>query len=767
MSPVWTLEYQGLEQAAADWGLNASPLIRTRDRSPTTMSFRLAGADPVDALPFAFRGKVIIRQNRTREGGVWGGSGYVFTGYLTTQTGRVAGGSQGVTLEFADVLWLLANTTFQQIWRVNGIDEHGEVTTTEVPTARIKLFQDINTWSAAPWALKSVQWQIAEILAYAASCGIEIQAGDLDYSDFELNYTDLRAVSCWDALLKCLEPIPDAKVWVDGSTSPATLHVRRRAALAALSPPTTTAPGPVTLPWRGADALGRVHFSTELTPRYDLIPTAVLVQYQINDQVDGRNSPSWVTDAHPPGASGKTPFALVVPVDLTGATVTTVQAQLDCEPVACIGGTHAEKRAWWANQRGGEQSELADFRVRFQDAAGGFADLPNATITDEAGNPVDLTRFPNRIINGCYAPWMRYGETEIRVVRAHITVQAQLCEYDEPGASETDTSGHLLRKSTKQDLHVQVMLTNSPAGVISYNTVAVQDAAEIPAVDLARNIFESRAQLDYDGTHEIIDPGQGQTLPLTQILGHWNVLHLTGGNPAWAHAALTIAGSEIDLQTHHQRIEIGPSKHLNPQDWNEMLQFFRHRRVYIPAATRATGFGASNSDVEVARNTPAGNTSSGLKQDAAQTVLGQAGSRALISGGGSGNRAMIRADASAGQWLLQTVADTDDPVEGKGRIVLDLADTVKGDTTEKEIRCREVGGGIVVCSDDFAPGGSNIPVEYDSTHTYNRGDEVGISEPGPNAGSYVCLVNGTTSTAPPWQGGSWYRRPIGFGPYYT
>ena len=46
MFPVWTITYAGTEQSAAAWGLNAQPRIRTRDRSPTEISFRMAGADP-------------------------------------------------------------------------------------------------------------------------------------------------------------------------------------------------------------------------------------------------------------------------------------------------------------------------------------------------------------------------------------------------------------------------------------------------------------------------------------------------------------------------------------------------------------------------------------------------------------------------------------------------------------------------------------------------------------------------------------------------
>ena len=61
--PIWTLTYNGVEKSCSDWGLTAKPVIKTRDRSETVFSFRLAGAAPEAGVPFPFRAQVIIRQN--------------------------------------------------------------------------------------------------------------------------------------------------------------------------------------------------------------------------------------------------------------------------------------------------------------------------------------------------------------------------------------------------------------------------------------------------------------------------------------------------------------------------------------------------------------------------------------------------------------------------------------------------------------------------------------------------------------------------------
>ena len=648
---LWTLTYNGVEQPAAAWGLNAAPCIGTRDRSPTEIRFRMAGAAPELALPFPFKAQVVIRSNRTLIDGQWSvvsGPAYVFTGYLTTQLADVDGRRQGVELVFQDAIWLLQNTTFQQLWNIASAPNSPDY------VSRIVLFMDINSWT--PNTYQSVQWQINQIIAYAAACGINIAAGTIDYSGWFLNYYHCRAVSCWDALLKCLEPIPDAKVWIDGSPATPVLHVRTRANLAALTTPVGTGPGPITLPYKGRDPAGRAHYSTHgFTPRPDLIPPQVVLQYQINNTRSGKPAPAWTNDVYPAsvggGADGQMPFALVCPIDLLGANVTTETGTLDCQPLVVtaaqtgysLGSTndHAAKRAWWASKRGGEQDKLADYRVRF-----GAWTIGDATVVDDNGNPVNLDFYPNRIVRGTYHAWMSSGGAPVRVIRAHIKVSVQFSEYDVAGSSETDATGNLVRSANAHDLHCHVTLTNAPAGVQTFVGDNYTALGETPVAGLAQNIYNSRATLDYDGVHEIIDPGipngVGRTQPLQQLIGHWNVLNFSGGNPAWANANMTIAGTEIDLVANHIRIEVGPGKHLQPQDWSSMLQFFRYRRLYLDSSVRATGYLGANNNVDMALNTPDGNTVPGLAVDQKQGLLAPDAVQPGLSN-------LITSDATTGQ----------------------------------------------------------------------------------------------------------------------
>ncbi len=663
MQGVWTITYNGSEQAAAAWGLTARPVIRTRDRSPTQISFRMAGADPASAVPFPFQAQVIIKHYSAWNGlaGGWTGLLYTFTGYQAAQSGDLSGHGQGINLVFKDAIWLMQNTTFQQLWTIASTPSNPDY------ISRCVLFMDINSWE--PNTYQSVQWQVTQIIAYAAECGIAIAPGTIDYSGWFLNYYHCRAVSCWEAILKCLEPIPDAKVWVDGSQNPPVLNVRTRANLAALPAPTATAPGPITLIYKGTDSAGRRHFSTQsFTPRYDLIPPQVVIQYQINNTFNGKSSPTFTNDVWPLSVNGNSdgqmPFAQVCPMDLTGAAITTQTGTLDSQPLMVTSaqtgysegspGDHAIKRQWWSEKRGGETEILTDWRVRF-----GSATISDATVVDDYGNPINLAQYPNRICAGSYHAWMAGVAGGIYAIRAHIKVTVQYTQYDAPGSTpaETDTNGNVIRKAATHDLHAHVTLTNSPAGLQTYVGKNLTALAETPVPNLAQNVFNSRAMLDYDGSHEIIDPGitngKNLTAPLTQIIGHWNVLNFTGGNPLWATANMTISGTEIDLVTNHIKIEVGPSKHLQPQDWNSMLQFFRYRRLYIDSAVRATGYASANNNVDMPLNTADGNTVPGLNVDQQQAILAPDATNTGVSN-------LISKDATTGQTTVvqQTTGGT-------------------------------------------------------------------------------------------------------------
>jgi len=170
-NPVITITYGGLEKSAAAWGLTARPKITTRDRSPTEFSFHMAGTDPASGVPFNYYPamlagggtvaaaesgcRVIIKQNRVYNSIAAPGPALVdLHRYLAKQPGDVGGGGRGITVVFKDAIWLMQNTTFQQLWNIASTPDSPDW------VCRCVLFMDINGW--IPNRYQSVQWQLQQ-----------------------------------------------------------------------------------------------------------------------------------------------------------------------------------------------------------------------------------------------------------------------------------------------------------------------------------------------------------------------------------------------------------------------------------------------------------------------------------------------------------------------------------------------------------------------------------------------------------------------------
>src|ERR1017187_407927 len=281
-----------VEKTAAAWGVNAAPMVHTRDRYETEFHAVMAGAAIENGVPFKFypqeinQGstaaaaelacRVVFTQYASWTGGTgWSNVLWKFTLYLSKQPGFVSGAGQHINVVFSDAIWLMKNTQFQQLWNL------ASAPGSPFYVSRCVLFMDINSW--VPNQYMSVQWQLQQIIAFCRTCGLNITTGNVDYSVWFLNYVHTQATSCWGALLRCLEPIPNAKVWMDSSSGTPTLHIPTRANIAAMSAPTGTGPGPITLPYRGTDAAGRQHESSDnFEPRWDLCHAQVVLQYLIN-----------------------------------------------------------------------------------------------------------------------------------------------------------------------------------------------------------------------------------------------------------------------------------------------------------------------------------------------------------------------------------------------------------------------------------------------------------------------------------------------------
>ena len=107
---------------------------------------------------------------------------------------------------------------------------------------------------------------------------------------------------------------PDCVAWFDYTTTPyPTLHIRRRANLAAVALPVGVAP------------LSSVK---GITPRNDLVPPSVVIHYEITGSSNGQSTFNLAIDAAPTTATGAEFGAVCCTIPLRGTTATSVQQRV-------------------------------------------------------------------------------------------------------------------------------------------------------------------------------------------------------------------------------------------------------------------------------------------------------------------------------------------------------------------------------------------------------------------------------------------------------
>lgn len=544
----WTLEYNGVVKTFPQWGFT-DPMFYPMSLDASRFTVRAPGVDVTIAPPIPYDGAVIIRR----------GSEIIFQGTQSQCKLMALPNARQDALTFADPWWQLQQTIFQQTWNFR---QSADDTNTTKYFSRLNLFQEFP--SGFPLSTGA---QIVEILNWAISCGVNLQIGQIDPQKF-LNPIPVRARSCAECIILCLKMEPDAGTWIDLSTMPPTFHCRTRANKTA-----------VTVPF-SSEVNGVKHKSSEVTPRPDLAPAAVVIQYQ----QEGASAYSDIyVDAYPPGSTGREIRALVLPFDVRGVSMGVSKGWVRAAAFSTA------NLNWWKQKK----PELADSRVT------GLSQLTGSghpvTVTDDAGNAVNLALYPNEFIDGAVASWM-----PVRVIEA--TVAADFAYV------ETEPSGVIkVRDFSSHRVTARVKLTNSPVGLAPYSTITSSDNGDFIPTGLAESLYNSLSELQYEGDHTIIEPGGP-----TQIIGPWHTLNLTGGHPDWETAQMTIQSARIDFFRGITNLTFGPAKHIAPDDLIEYASHARGRVIFEDLSARTSGQSNGGSGSESGKNSPRENTTAGL-----------------------------------------------------------------------------------------------------------------------------------------------------------
>jgi hypothetical protein len=315
---------------------------------------------------------------------------------------------------------------------------------------------------------------------------------------------------------------------------------------------------------------------------------------------------------------------------------------MDCEALACRGGTNATKRAWWASRRGGEQAKFNDSRVRFQNSTFTETTIPDATLTyatsagaDTDGNPriagtalstADLALFTNRLVRGTHHSWMTIGAVPVRSLKVRASVCTEHATYDvvatgdtlnqlpaSESASNTATNGSRQGKVNTEETHCDIELTNAANALDGAPFTATTIASSTPgelyilgAGGIAQYLFNALLTFQYDGEYAKVETA------FANNVGLMNAINFTGGRSEWATMNAQAQSVIEDFGTRETFVQIGVANHLSAGQLSSLLNMWAFRRPWYNPAVRADNSVANGGAVSMPQTAGSANATDGL-----------------------------------------------------------------------------------------------------------------------------------------------------------
>ena len=640
-----TLTFLGVEKSFAGWNFALESVQdQLTNQGHDIFSAMIAGASiaaEADSPTFGFEQTAIVQINRTLTGSTWSGGTIVFTGKRVENPGQATGNRRGVTYKFHGPWYDLSNTHYLQTFMGQGAGTYLAAetilnTSTAVTTGQIQISLGDQIQAILQWCIDSYRAQgLAVPFQYVgrtldtsvvATGAINLNVGTGtgtpggNYSFTGRQYTFALSTSpaitidaslyqiflpsyitkplmCADALRKCLELSPRISVWFDYTQSPPMINF--------------TAIDSVTA--QGLALFDGVsHKSLNIQARNDLLVNAVRILYRINNTSGSSPVINFSVDKWGPHGSNSASdpdYGLRVVnelIDLQGYARTYCSGHLDCEPLACVGGTQAQKRAWWSSPRGGGQRRLIDSRVRFA------ATIPDATIvyattggTDSGSNPrvagqpltaLDAALFTNKLVRGTHHNWMSLaGGTPVVSLKVVVKATMNYFEWDQVVAGDTigqlpvnETTANATltggKGSAKQaaDHHAEIELTNGVTG--TYYTVASTVAGESWISGYggtAWYLYNQMNVLQFDGDFAKVEAAFGTGVSLGAPV------NFTGGAALWTGMKAQVQEVRRQYGRHETSVRIGVAKHLNSGQLSALLNMWRFRRPWYNPAVRS------------------------------------------------------------------------------------------------------------------------------------------------------------------------------------
>lgn len=671
MTTYDTITYGGTEKSFVSAGIDYDNcrLTRYNMREDVFMA-RFPQVNIVDEPVYPFESVVTVRTGRTSTTGAdnsFSGGVIKFTGKRIGLQAEADGQGNGVTYEFKGPWYDLANTHYLQTYKGAAVNPYhpGEIvlntsTQTTIPGAFLFISIGDQMQAILQWILD--QYAAQGMTAPFQYTGRQLNSGAIDlttsgtaavgaatdkngnaythavvstpsidgalYAQFLVSYI-AKPMMCSQALQKMIELSPRTNICFDYSTAIPTIQIGSIDNFV-----------PVSIELFDDEE----HKAISIKRRDDLVARAVILTYRITNTIDGQQQIDFAVDkygVHGVNSDSDPNAGLRVfseTLDLQGYSVTSTTAQIDCETLACRGGTNATKRKWWANRRGGERAEFIDSRIRFQTQAFVETIIPDATLTyastdaangRTAGQPLsvgDLAFFTNRIVRGTHHTWMRIGGVEVQSLKVRISSKMEYAKYNVVSTGDTAGSlplvestsnaavnGQRTGKVNTEEIHCEIEITNAHNAVdgspFTASTTATTTAAELFLTGengIAKYLFNSLAALQYDGELVKVETDFANNVNLT------NAINFTNGRAEWATMNAQPQSIVEDFGSKETSIMIGVSNDLTAGQMSSLLNMWAFRRPWYNPAVRADNTVTSGGQVTMPQTAGGANATKGV-----------------------------------------------------------------------------------------------------------------------------------------------------------
>lgn len=432
--------------------------------------------------------------------------------------------------------------TFQSEWNILTNPLNPDAGLTAQRTSHVILNMDIfgrSIYTTKVQIYYALLWPLLCADATGRNRPYQLDLANIDVPEFRPWLEDVVDQKCADVVQRQLRWTPDVVGWFDYTTTPPKIHVKQRSALTVAN-----------LQF-GVPPLAEL----KIKPRTDLQVSEVCLKYEQVNIVNGVGYLNLVTDAYPPGATGKQRGAICQTITLQGSEVSYSFAEIVCAPIL------EASADWWKSQ---------------------YAPLADPSVADvEITEYTRSTALPRYLISGNITGWM--------LARAHATANQELIEAK--ANWKVKDGDNVLQENKEKAIKTELVSTDLTSGIY-LSSISESPGDPVP-VNAAQSLYNATSFLHYDGQVTLSED------ECTGSISVGNVVNIDDSVDAHAAMRAVVQSISEDIDAGRTTITLGPPKHLGLDDIVEFLRGNRNRQRYtaMSAMTDGQSFTATPTDI--------------------------------------------------------------------------------------------------------------------------------------------------------------------------